>query len=184
LYNNSVIEKLKPDTELIEREVKKLNLVILGLADFDTQSIDQLKEQVAKLVLGLTGKQIETDTVHRLGKYQLGNNRPVKVRFLSLTDRDLVWSNRLNSNPPIFVNEDLPFVTRKDFAILRKKSKELKEKGETVSIQWNNKTITSGTAAFQVSNGCLTSVTSRNPSSISTSQQPLFQKAHHSQPLL
>ncbi|OXA46619.1 hypothetical protein Fcan01_18790 [Folsomia candida] len=72
-----------------------------------------------------------------------------------MSERDLVWANRKATVPPIFINEDLPFTLRRDFAILRKKAKEIRRENGNAEITWRTKTITTESEVLIVKMGIL-----------------------------
>jgi len=173
--SNDSIAQLQRDCENTERELKKIYLIVSGLIDSESESVEKLLYTVNLLITSLTGKNVPLDSVKRFGFFKHDKPRQVKIRFLNLTDRDLVWANRLNTPKSIFINEDLPYVTRRDNAILRSKSKILTREGKTSTINWSQKTITTDTQIFKIFNGELKSKSI--PASQPTLQTPLFQKA-------
>jgi len=93
--------------------------------------------------------------VYRIGKAKANFNRQVKVRFDRLSDRNLAWSNRLNSKHPIYLNEDLPLGMRREEALLRSKIRELKDNKVKFEVIWIEKLINSKRYSYKIINGVL-----------------------------
>lgn len=151
------VENSAAQCEIIERELKRINLVITGLSDPDNESVEILRQKVAELCSNVSNCQIKVDSVCRIGKLNLPKPRQVLVRVFSMSDRDLVWANRKNTVPPVFINEDLPFTLRRDYGILRQRARDLRNDKVNAEINWKNKSITTGTEVLEVINGKLTS---------------------------
>jgi len=101
---------------------------------------------------------ISFDTAYRLGKFKSNFRRPIRVRFLAMCQRNLIYANKNKLLPPFYINEDLPFSIRKDHAILRNKKKEALQNGsllENISIDWKLRTITVDARKFSILNGNL-----------------------------
>lgn len=161
------VSQLKSDNEYLTKELLKVNLVISGIEDYETESYDDLFSEVVKTFKNICDEKVYIDKVYRLGKYRSDFCRAVKVRFCKMSDRDLIWSCRMQSKNPIFINEDLPASTRKAHAILRKKRNEAIKEGKTVKIDWTKKTIIINGKSLTVQNDELTDLTIiRNPKTI------------------
>jgi hypothetical protein len=88
-----------------------------------------------------------------------------------MIDRNLVFEKRTGTTPPIYINEDLSYITRRDHGLLREKRKEIIASGEKYYIvDWNKKSISCNDKIFQVINGILIEQEETSPSSIK--QQP------------
>lgn len=148
-------ENIVVQNELIEKELKRINLIITGLSDPNNESNDSLKQKVEELCSQVSNNQIKVDNVTRIGNHNESKPRHIIVRFYSMSERDLVWANRKATVPPIFINEDLPFTLRRDFAILRKKAKEIRRENGNAEITWRTKTITTESEVLIVKMGIL-----------------------------
>jgi len=156
------VNQITSENELIQIELKKLNLVFMGIQDDLEESQDQLYTKVQSIISKTTPLDIPLDTFYRLGYFNSAKNRPVKVKFTSMTQRNIIYSNRSNLLPPNFINEDLPYSTRKSNAILRNKKKEAINEGvpaDEVNINYKMKQIAVKGQVFKVQslrNGTLT----------------------------
>jgi len=134
------------DTNLqIRQELNKLNLVLFGLPELPDESPESLLNSVIETIKPLSEKNIPIDVAYRIGK-KIANSssRPVKIRFLTLSDRDCVLKRKLSLPDGISVKEDLPFEVRKAHAILLKKKSEAIASGvpdEEISINFSSKKI-------------------------------------------
>ncbi|OXA38341.1 hypothetical protein Fcan01_26892 [Folsomia candida] len=150
-------ENIVVQSESIEKELKRINLIITGLNDPINESNESLKQVVEELCSRVSKSEIKVDIVTRIGNHSALKPRQIIVRFYCLSDRELVWASRKSTVPPIFINEDLPFTLRRDFAILRKKAKDLRRENEDAEINWRKKTITTESDVLIVKNGNLVS---------------------------
>jgi len=140
---NKEVNQLKRDQDVLYKEVRDRNLIINGLNDTVNEDNEHLYEMVCEIILQVTGGcDIKPDVVYRLGKFTSGKTRAVRVKFISVRDREKVFSNRLNSTKPIYINADLQYSVRRDFGMLRQKSKELEEKGVKCDIDFNARSLT------------------------------------------
>jgi len=128
--------------EKTEIELRKINLVFAGIPEDENESENALKVELHKIIKKITNKDIHVDTANRIGQKRHDRTRLVKTRFYCLSDREMVWSNRLKTTRPVFINEDLPPTTLKAHAIMRKKLKELKTDSINAKPNFYKKTIT------------------------------------------
>lgn len=75
------------------------------------------------------------ETIYSKWKYDLSKLRQVVVRFFNMSDRELVWESQKNTVPPVFINEDLPATLKRDFGILRRRAKALKNDKVSAEIK-------------------------------------------------
>jgi chromosome segregation ATPase len=162
---SSKVAQLEHSQEVIEREMKKINLIISGVADCSNEFNTSLRGKIETLLQDITSDIIKVDAVARIGSYQGDKSRQVKVRFLTIRDRDNVWNCRTNTNPPIFINEDLPFSIRRDHAVIRKKVKQLKEDNIQYDIKWGARQIQTEQHLYTIKEGRTTCSATQNNSS-------------------
>lgn len=147
------INRLSSNQEFLECEINKINLVISGINEIANETLENLSSTITALCKSITGVDIKLDTVYRIGRQNSSKPRLVKVRFLTMADRDRVWANKSNAKHPVYFSKDLPFATRRDFAVMRKKAKDLNESEIEFVINWNRKTITTSSNLFRAVNG-------------------------------
>ncbi len=126
------------DLELIQIELRKLNLLITGLCEELDETPSSLLSKVTQFFReALALKDIDIDIVHRIGVHVENRVRHVKVKFQREAHRNLVWNsrNRLRENGmAIFINEDLPPATLKKRFLLRTEGKKATAAGKTVRL--------------------------------------------------
>jgi len=159
---------VKSENELLAKEIRKQNLVFVGLDDYENETVDQLYKKVSDILNSVAGRVINIDITYRVGKFVINKCRPIRIRFISLWDRETVYGQRKNLRHPFYLNEDLPFVTMRDHAILRKQKNELVNDGKNASIDWKNKTLRVNDIGIQkIVNGALINIdTSTQPESV------------------
>ena len=128
-------QQLASENEYLWKEVLRPNLVFAGIQDDETEDREQTRQKIARVLKSSPGLDFPFDIAYRVGNYVYGKCRPIKVKFLSIDKRDTVWANRHQLRPPIYVNEDLPRMTRRDHAVLRKHKKTIIAHKQSKSIE-------------------------------------------------
>jgi len=127
----SQVNNQKYDRETVETEVRKINLVVAGVPDDEKENETLLRSKVQNIFnLMIPKENVSIDTVTRLGKFNQSKTRFVRVRFVTMRERELVWRHVMKQkpNPPVYINEDLPYSVRNAHNVLRKKAKELTDR--------------------------------------------------------
>jgi len=162
------------------------------MPDSADESDDHLYSSVKLFISELTEDEISFDTAYRLGKFKPNHRRPVRVRFLAMCQRNLIYSNRNKLTPPFYINEDLPFSIRKDHAILRSKKRDAIKSGvptENISIDWRQRSILINLDKFAIKDGNLvlvsqsqskqtSGISSQASASISNSANPFLSQTN------
>jgi len=153
----STISQIKTNNEVIYNEMNKLNLVLVGLPDSEGETNSQLVKSVTQLVQGITKSKIAIDIASRLGKFRSGSSRAVKIKFVTMFERNCAYFHRTSLRHPCFINEDLSPETRKDLAILRLKKKEIlsSDRSAPVTIDSRTKTLHHGNTRISIQNGIM-----------------------------
>jgi hypothetical protein len=163
----------RSESEYLYSEVNKLNLLIAGIIESPQESSSSLAQEVQRLILDITGKKITVDVAHRIGRNQPDRVRTIKVRFLSVLERNCVYFHRKNLSHPYYINEDLSAATREDHSLLRRMKRDilLKDNAANIKIDWRLKTLQHGSSSYAVKDGILVPSTRLSSSNISGSQR-------------
>lgn len=100
----------------VDDSTRQLNLRVEGLLETANENI---KDNVANCLSrsGYTCTANDLDYAKRIGKYREGQTRPILVRFIreGLRNAILFGKNNIsrNSTPPVWVNDDVSDITRK-----------------------------------------------------------------------
>jgi len=183
----SSVSSLQQDNESIKKDLNAINLIFAGFPDFPDEIESDLYNRVKIILSTLVDEEVPFDTAFRLGKYVQSKRRPVKVRFLSMSQRNLIYNNRSKVTPPFYINEDLPFSLRRDYSILHNKKKEEIQKGipkEEIQIDHKLKRITIQGQVFTIMNSVLQPINSTNCTSNSQSSSGRNSPAHSSKHFL
>ena len=136
--NQSKIANHDKEFEKLKIELRKLNLIVVGLADEANESDQKLRLKLQTLISEkLTQSEVIIDNAYRLGKPRQGYVRPIMLKFRYESHRNLVWDNRNNLRTPktnIFINEDLPPATQNKRRILRDECSKLFKLGHTTRL--------------------------------------------------
>jgi len=138
------VDKINDESKMIQIELKKVNLIIVGVFDVQNEPEQQLYSKIKSVIAETTDLDVPIDTYYRLGNFNIVKPRPIKVRFISVRQRNLVYNNRSELSPPIHISEDLPYTTRRSSAILRNKKKEAISNGvlpDDININYKMKQI-------------------------------------------
>lgn len=113
---------LKQQIALVEDASKILTLRVEGLQE---RSGENLITYVASTLsrTGVSCSYDDIDYVKRIGKYKPGSTRPVLVKFIRESKRNLILYNRANlnrnSNALIWINDDISDFTRRQRKTVR-----------------------------------------------------------------
>jgi hypothetical protein len=154
----SSLQKLELENEDIRKELNKINLIVEGIPDTEDETEDELYGRVKYFLSNQIEQDVSFDNAYRLGKPRPDYRRPIRVRFMTMLQRNIVYQNRSKAKHPFYVNEDLPFTTRRDYGILRKKKRDTIQKGvpaDQVKIDYKNKTIAIGNTRQSIKQGFL-----------------------------
>jgi hypothetical protein len=133
----------RPESDYLYAEINKLNLLISGIFEPPQESSGNLAGEVQRLIQDITGKTITIDIAHRIGRIQPNHVRSIKVRFLSVLERNCVYFHRKKLCHPYYINEDLSPGTRRDHSLLRRKRNDIwkRDKDANIKIDWRSKTL-------------------------------------------
>lgn len=144
------------ENELLWCQLSKINLVFGGIPDSDKETNNDLCAKISNVIKYVTGSDIQFDTAYRVGKPTHTGQRPVKVRFLSMYDRNLIYESRFKASRPTFINEDLPFSMRRDHGLMRQRRKALIDSGfaaKQIKMDWNKKMVSTKDVRFVIKDG-------------------------------
>lgn len=148
------VTHLRRINERLIVELREKNLIFIGVADSENEHTNKLMEDIANIILQTTGISIKIDFAFRIGTYQTSATRPVKVKFLTLTDRNNVYEKRSSVSSNIVIKEDKPFTMRRDQALLWNKKDELQKQGLSSTINYKKRQLeTTDGDTFIVENG-------------------------------
>lgn len=139
------------------KEVREKNICLHGLSDSSSESEIELKTAVHKIIADITTLKIVPDKIYRCGNFQIGQTRKIKVKFVTISERDLVYANKSKLKHPIYINADIS--PNESFAhkLLRDKKKELISQGIQSTIDYKTRSLKSddGGITMEVKNGTL-----------------------------
>lgn len=133
-YENSLLSNKLAE---VDNSTRQTNLRVEGLLENENENI---KENVASCLSrsGIICTVSDIDYAKRLGKYRQGQARPVLVRLTREGLRNAILYNRSNvsrnSNPPVWINDDISEVTRKQRKRTRDVASLAKMKGINVKV--------------------------------------------------
>ena len=137
------INDLVNENEGLQKLFRKKNVLISGIEEAESENSDESRQKVLHLIQSVLKCNImDVDTCYRIGAISRNKTRQVKVSFITNRDRDTVMSKKRDTEPPIYINEDLPLSIRKVHKALKDKKKEAERNRQSARINWKEKSIT------------------------------------------
>ena len=128
---------LSKEMEQIQIDFRKLYLIFVGLKEDAGETERVILNKINDFCkVELEVGEVQLDTAYRFGDNRFGP-RHIKVKFLSLRQRNEVFSsrNRLRTKKiPVYINEDLPPQTTNRRKLLRKECTEAKDSGHKTRL--------------------------------------------------
>ena len=108
----------------LESYSRKQNLIIEGLPEKQGENTEELVMKLITENMGLTLTGAPIDKCHRFGRTGNMRPRPIIIRFVKISTRDIILQNAKklrngNPNTQVYINEDLPPQVKKERAALR-----------------------------------------------------------------
>lgn len=123
---NKTIEKIETcerKNAVLEREIRRNNLVVHGLEEIKNDTYFELEKQILNLVkeeVKVDIKEEEIDFVRRIGKRAEGKIRPVLFALTTYRKKVMILKNKKWKDKDVYISEDYP-------KEIIEKRKELKE---------------------------------------------------------
>lgn len=133
--------------EVEQRQNRQCNVIITGLPESQTGSVDERKEHDVELCSEIfeciEQRNVVFEDTRRLGKQRSDNKRPICVRLTSKESRNKILRNakklkQSSQFPNCYINPDLTELQRKMEFQLRRELKRLREAGNDVIIYRGN----------------------------------------------
>ena len=128
------VKKVEEKIDRVETAGKKKNLIFEGILEADGG-----KEDVDKTLWHIfdqmkLNKGIDIDSCYRVGPYNKNRSRPINVSFMRQSDRDLVYSVRMELRrtkeyKQVWVNEDIGQLSKKTRNMIRLITKQAQADG-------------------------------------------------------
>ena len=98
--------------EMLEREIRKNNIVIQGVVDKDEEGPEEVKEKVQGL-LAQMGVEIDAEKeimeIVRLGKFKIGKKRPILVKLQKWSKKlEIVRQTKNLKGSDFWIDDDYP----------------------------------------------------------------------------
>ncbi|CAL8088371.1 unnamed protein product [Orchesella dallaii] len=156
----SKLTNLQRENEALQSELREKNLILCGVEDLENESESQLLNKVCevfkKITLPVDGNiKIRPDKAFRINKFSADKIRNIKVKFSTISERDVIFRNRDNAPDPISIKPDTPYTIRRDHAILKKKENELRQLGQECSVNMKTRQMFTNGVTFNMVDGVL-----------------------------
>jgi len=125
------------ELEAIRIEMRKLNLVFVGIQESPSENLIDIMNTFICDLLELHSDSATIDTVHRIGVVRQGGHRNVRVKFACEGARNMVWNNRKmlrDKKTDFYINEDLPPVTLGRRRQLREEERKARNLGKSTRL--------------------------------------------------
>ena len=133
--NEYQVKDLDEKFERLDTVTRKRNLVFEGVPESDTNNKEDTQQKIYKVFDQMRiDHSVESDSCYRTGPYNKNRPRPIVVSFLKQSDRDYVFSQRMNLKDSkdyskIWINEDLAPSVRRTKTMVRLIAKQAYDKG-------------------------------------------------------
>lgn len=130
------INSLATELHALEQYSHRSNLVIYGVPETENENIQHVMRRLATAIQFPDWSTSLVDAVHRLGRRNNNDPRPIIIKFVSRQDRDEFLKKRkvrrnlkatdlgFSSENSIYINESLTSATRELLKLARDKAKE------------------------------------------------------------
>ncbi|KAK4884836.1 hypothetical protein RN001_001107 [Aquatica leii] len=134
---------------MLEREVRKKNIVIKGIKDNEQENEKETQEKV-NAVIQKTGINFniteELDEARRIGKYNEGKTRPIMIKLMKeSTKMNILKNAKTLRGTDIWIDEDYPKEVQEERRRLIPYMKEARNKGYKALIRYDKLIINNET---------------------------------------
>lgn len=130
----SQLDDFRSEKVKIESAVREMYLILAGINDDADETEDAMAEKIQQIVKDINpANQFKYDTLYRIGKFQNGKTRKIRVKFLTMKERNSFLSLRKDTKRPVFIDEDEPNEIRTAKFQMREKIRSLKQSGDNVT---------------------------------------------------
>lgn len=150
------VKELSRDKDNLLLEIREKNLIFLGVEEEASETADTLIKKIRTIIFEVTKTYIIPDVIYRIGEIHNGYNRPIRVKFKLLSERNSVFANKRKLKQPRAIKADTPENIRRDHAILFGQQAELKDQGKESTINFKKRTLeTSDGETYSINDGIL-----------------------------
>lgn len=150
------VKELSREKDNLLLEIREKNLIFLGIEEEEGETVEILQRKIRNIIYDVTKSYILPDVFYRIGEVHNGYNRPIRIKFKLLADRNFVFSNRRKMKQPRAIKADTPENIRRDHAILFGQQAELKDQGKPSIINFKKRTLeTADGETYCVNDGVL-----------------------------
>ena len=122
--------KLQDRISFLEDQLLEKNVIFQGILESEYEDTKDIKTGIVKAIANTMNGETEEDktksagdtsieSVERMGKYNLLQTRPVKVKFSDKKDVDNLFKNRKKLPKGIYINKEYSKATEKERHLLR-----------------------------------------------------------------
>ncbi|VEN42895.1 unnamed protein product, partial [Callosobruchus maculatus] len=131
--------------ERLEREIRKKNIVMKGVADETTENYEETSGKIVtilqKMGVSINAKE-DIEEVRRLGRYNSERDRPILVKFMKEPTKFTILKNTRNlKGTNVWIDEDYPKEVREDRRKLIPELKEARNRGYRATLRYNKLVI-------------------------------------------
>ncbi|KAK5644937.1 hypothetical protein RI129_006237 [Pyrocoelia pectoralis] len=135
------IEMQDKRIEFLEREGRKKNLVIMGVADKEGEGEKEMLDKITLLMSNIgveMDKEIELEDYIRLGKFREAGTRPILIKLRKFSKKMEILKHAKNlKGTDIWINEDYTKEVQEERKKLIPMMKEARSKGHKALIKYN-----------------------------------------------
>lgn len=134
-------EKQEQRMEILEREIRRKNLVIKGICDDENEEKIKTEMKVETMLQKIGVKidqKTDIDEVRRIGRYQTETKRPILLKLMKESKRTEILSKAKGlKGTEIWIDQDYPKEVQKERKELIPQLIEARQKGYMAQLRYN-----------------------------------------------
>ncbi|KAJ3648197.1 hypothetical protein Zmor_020018 [Zophobas morio] len=131
--------------ELLEKEVRKNNIIIQGVADENDEKEEKLTEKIQNILTKMGVKvdvEIDASEIRRIGTYKPNGNRPILVKLQKWKTKMEIYKLTKNlKGSDIWINDDFSKKVQAERKCLTPYLQQVRQQGSTAYLRYNKMII-------------------------------------------
>ena len=166
---DSTLDLLEKQAQYREDRDRRDNLIFLGFPKIQNETWKLLEEEIIGFIDHFMQIKLDTRDIiraHRISPYK--SNSPIIVRFSHFKTKELILRNKnMIKKTSYVIFEDFSLATREERKILNQFAAKIREEeGDNVRTRLSYRTLRVNDAVYQVENGKVKKMNSRQPAGV------------------
>jgi len=149
----SEVDYVKEENAKLRREVTGHNLIMSGVEENGDSTREKDTARVFQIIKNKLNMEPMTDFADRIGPKKDDKPRLLKIKFVTVREKDLVWKNKKKLGHPYYLSLDLTPEQRTNRRKLIDEAKKATEDKKKVKILWGKSGIQIDGSLFLLKDG-------------------------------